>query len=74
MRKQATDPLHMLEVVTTNGWDQMRWDRVQRASPGRPVHVIDTTELDPLAAASAVLVWIRTTTPTAPTPQAQRPH
>jgi len=52
----------------------MRWDRVQRASPGRPVHVIDTTELDPLAAASAVLVWIRTTTPTAPTPQAQRPH
>ena len=59
MRQQATDPLHRLDVVATNGWGEMRWDRVPQAAVGWAVHVIDTTELMPQDTAAAVLSWLR---------------
>jgi hypothetical protein len=59
MRKQAKDPLHMLEVVTTNSWDQMRWDRIPALAPGWHVHTIDTTDTAPEQVADAVLSWAR---------------
>ncbi len=61
MRKQATDPLHMLEVVTTNGWPEMRWERVPPAADGWAVHVIDTTDHTPRDTAASVLTWLRST-------------
>jgi hypothetical protein len=59
MRKQATDPLHMLEVVTTNGWDQMRWDRIPALASDWHVHTIDTTDRSPEQVAATALAWIR---------------
>jgi hypothetical protein len=59
MRKQAADPLHMLEVVTTNGWDQMRWDRLPALATQWHVHTIDTTDRAPEHVADATLAWIR---------------
>jgi broad-specificity NMP kinase len=68
MRKNATDPMHMLEVVTPNSWDQMRWDRIPALAPQWHVHTIDTTDSSPQQVADAVLTWIRSaiagTTPT----------
>jgi broad-specificity NMP kinase len=61
MRTQASDPLHMLEVVTTNGWPAMRWDRVPAAAADWAVHVIDTTDLTPTDTAASVLTWLRST-------------
>ncbi|MGH2860934.1 MAG: hypothetical protein ACRDLT_05415 [Solirubrobacteraceae bacterium] len=58
MRRQASDPMHMLEVVTTNGWRGMRWDRVPLLAPQWAVQTIDTTELGPHAAAEQVKAWI----------------
>lgn len=58
MRRQATDPLHMLEVVTTNLWERMRWDRIPKLAPGWRGNVIDTSSLEPLQAAAAVKSWI----------------
>ena len=44
MRAQATDPRHVLEVVTTNGWDQMCWDRIPPlVAANWHVKVIDTS-------------------------------
>ncbi len=63
MRQQATDPLHRLDVVATNGWGEMRWDRVPQAAVGWVAHVIDTTELTPQDTAAAVLSWLRSTPP-----------
>lgn len=59
MRKAATDPLHMPEVITTNGWDQMRWDRLERAADSWHVTTIDTSELSPAQVAEAVSTWCR---------------
>ena len=59
MRQQATDPLHMLKVVTTNGWDRMRWDRIPALAPDWHVHTIDTTDTAPEQVADAVLSWAR---------------
>jgi hypothetical protein len=47
MRQQATNPLHMLQVVTTNGWRQMRWDRIPALAPTWRVHTMDTTDRSP---------------------------
>jgi hypothetical protein len=30
MRRQATDPLHMPHVVSDQGWDEMRWERLEQ--------------------------------------------
>jgi len=59
MRRQAQDPLHMLEVLTDGGWEQMRWERLETLSQEWKTDVIDTTELPPRAVADAVLAWCR---------------
>ena len=59
MRRQATDPQYMLEVVTTSGWEAMRWDRVPLIAPNWHVHVIDTSRQTPHQVTDDVLAWIR---------------
>jgi hypothetical protein len=51
----------MLHVVSTDGWEQMRWDRLPRVEQHWHVHTVDTTALDPAATAKAVLTWVRGT-------------
>ncbi|MFZ0384046.1 MAG: hypothetical protein WAL22_00135 [Solirubrobacteraceae bacterium] len=58
MRQQARDPLHMLHVVSDQGWDQMRWERVGTV-PNWSMHTIDTSRLDEQEVADAVLDWCR---------------
>ena len=59
MRKAAADPLHMREVITTNGWNQMRWDHLEHVSGSWHVTTIDTSELSPTQVAEAVIAWCR---------------
>lgn len=59
MRQQAVDPLYMLEVVSTNGWDQMQWGRIRGLVHQWQVHAIDTTGDGPETVALHVLRWIR---------------
>jgi hypothetical protein len=59
MRRAASDPLHMPEVITTNSWDQMRWDRLQHVSDTWHVTTIDTSELSRMQVAEAVVAWAR---------------
>ena len=57
MRHQATNPLYMLEVVTTGGWDEMCWDRLSALTPNWHVHTIDTTNQTAAHVPAAVLSW-----------------
>jgi broad-specificity NMP kinase len=59
MRNAARDPRHMLEVITTESWDQMQWDRLDRLSSAWHVTTIDTSELTPAQVAKAVSSWYR---------------
>ena len=59
MRRQASDPLHMPQVVSDDGWDQMRWDRVERVADDWRMQTIDTSLLSPSEVAEAVLDWCR---------------
>ncbi len=58
MRQQACDPLHMLHVVSDQGWDQMRWERVGTVTNWN-MHTIDTSLLDEQEVADAALDWCR---------------
>lgn len=57
MREQADDPLHRLDVLSTGGWAEMRWDRLATLAPAWRMHVIDTTSLTREGVADAVLDW-----------------
>lgn len=59
MRKQASDPSYMLNVLSTGGWAEMRWERLEGLRPRWKIHVIDTTDLTRRAVADAVLAWCR---------------
>lgn len=59
MRKTATDPLYMPEVIMTNSWDQMRWDRLEHVTDTWHVTTIDTSHLTPLQVAEQVTGWCR---------------
>jgi hypothetical protein len=62
MRGHAEDPTHMPEVLTTGGWEEMRWERwIDRPAddPGWNVTTIDTSPLDRDEAAAEVLAWAR---------------
>lgn len=62
MRAQARDPRHMLEVVTTNGWEAMRWERLDRLDPEAgnwAMHVLEASRLSREQVAEAVLRWCR---------------
>jgi hypothetical protein len=59
MRESASDPLHMLEVITTNGWNQMRWDRLEHVTENWHVTTIDTSDLTRTQVAEQVTAWCR---------------
>ena len=62
MRGHARDPGHMPHVLTSGGWDEMRWERWIGADPaGRDwsMQVIDTSELTEDEVAEEVLGWCR---------------
>lgn len=59
MRRQAGDPLHMTHVVSEAGWEEMRWERLERLAPHWRMHTIDTTHMTLRAVADAVLGWCR---------------
>jgi hypothetical protein len=48
----------MLEVVASNGWAQMRWDRVPALVSIWAVKTLDTTALTPAGVAAEVKSWI----------------
>jgi hypothetical protein len=47
----------MLHVLTTNGWEQMRWDRLNDGDWA--MHVIDTSALTTDQVAEQVQTWCR---------------
>jgi hypothetical protein len=61
MRGHAADPGHRPEVLQTDGWEQMRWERWSRLDEagGWAMHVLDTSSLTADAVASGVLAWCR---------------
>jgi hypothetical protein len=59
MRGQASDPLHMTHVVSDGGWEEMRWERLEKLAPEWHVHTIDTTHMTAADVADAVLDWCR---------------
>jgi hypothetical protein len=59
MRKQASDPLHMTHVVSEAGWEEMRWERLERLAPAWRMHTVNTTHMTRREVADAVLDWCR---------------
>ncbi len=61
LRAHATDPGHVPEAVTTDGWPEMRWDRWIHRSPGPKwqMTVIDTSARAPAEVGRAVAEWCR---------------
>jgi hypothetical protein len=57
MRRQSTDPLHMLEVLSDGGWDEMRWERLEGLAPNWRMHTIDATGMTRTELAAAALDW-----------------
>jgi hypothetical protein len=52
----------MLDVLTTNGWDAMRWERLSRLdtrSGKWTVHVLDTSACTVDEVAEQILAWCR---------------
>jgi hypothetical protein len=59
MRRQANDPLHMTHVVSDGGWEEMRWERLERLAAAWRIHTVDTTHMTGRAVGEAVLDWCR---------------
>jgi hypothetical protein len=59
MRRQASDPLHMPDVVSDQGWEEMRWDRLEQVGDDWRMHVIDTSRASEEDVADAALQWCR---------------
>ena len=59
MRRQAADPLHMTHVVSDGGWEEMRWERLERLAGNWGMHTIDTTDMTKREVGDAVLDWCR---------------
>jgi energy-coupling factor transporter ATP-binding protein EcfA2 len=59
MRAHARDPQHMLDVLTTDGWDAMCWERLDIAPGDRRwgMRVLDTSDLSREQVAAEVLRW-----------------
>lgn len=62
MRAHAQDPNHMPHVLSTNGWDAMRWERLRRFDPRNGewgMHVLDTSARTRDDVADQILTWCR---------------
>lgn len=62
MSAHAEDPSHMPEVLTADGWEEMRWERWLgrgRDDPDWNVAMIDTSALGVDEVATAALDWVR---------------
>jgi hypothetical protein len=59
MRLQACDPLHMTHVVSDGGWEEMRWERLDRLADGWGMHTIDTTGMGRHEVGDAIVGWCR---------------
>jgi hypothetical protein len=62
MRRHATDPAHLTEVVTTDAWPEMRWERwIGNPAAARhwAMEVLDTSAMPPDAVAASVADWAR---------------
>lgn len=59
MRRHATDPFHMTHVVSDGGWEEMRWERLEKLAPEWRMHTIDATYMTKKDVADAALDWCR---------------
>lgn len=62
MRGHARDPRHMPHVLSTNGWEAMRWERWTALDPATGdwgMEVIDTSWRSPEQVAAEVVTWSR---------------
>jgi hypothetical protein len=61
MRDHAADPQHSPEVLQTDGWDQMRWERWSRLGDtgSWAMRALDTSSLTAAAVASELVAWCR---------------
>ena len=59
MRRHADDVLHMTHVLSADGWDEMRWDRLAALGSAWRMVRIDTTPMTRDGVADAVLEWCR---------------
>ena len=62
MRHHVVDHRHRPEVITQNGWPEMRWDRwvgIAATQPPWSSHVVDTSEQGPTEVAHLVAQWLR---------------
>lgn len=62
MRAHAQDPHHMTHVLSTTGWNAMRWERLRLLRPGDggwDMHVLDTSAHAEDEIADEVLAWCR---------------
>jgi energy-coupling factor transporter ATP-binding protein EcfA2 len=61
MREHAANPRHRLEVLQTNGWEQMHWERLSRLDEtgSWAMHVVDTPSVTTAAVAAELLAWCR---------------
>lgn len=62
MRGHTRDPRHMPHVLSTNGWETMRWDRWSGIDPingNWGMEVLDTSELTAGQVADEIVTWCR---------------
>ena len=59
MRRQASDPLHMIHVVSDCGWAEVRWDRLKEISSDWHMYTIDAPPMTQTEVGDAVLSWVR---------------
>jgi hypothetical protein len=61
MREHLVDPTQRLEAITTDGWEEMQWDRAlatMRAARIAQSHCIDTSDRTPSEVAAEAARWI----------------
>jgi hypothetical protein len=51
--------MHMPHVVSDQGWEEMRWERLEHLADRWRMHTIDTSHLSIGEVADEVLEWCR---------------
>ena len=61
MREHAVNPGHVPAAVTTDGWEEMRWERWihRRPGPEWAMTVVDNSAMTPEDVGDAVAAWCR---------------